>query len=198
MAKNAIINKNDSRQLFMRKLEGLQNDSKNIESLTQGIAETLAATYFVETNKVANITELGDIGGEAEEVETTAFDSDAKEAQPGAIDNGTFDLSLQITDAKVARVLNAWQANSDMLVFDQVLYMKNGKAALSQMGIGYIQSFHITGGLNEIVTAQATIRVSGALYDVTTVTPDKASAASGVHTIPQDLKDSTTVFPAGA
>ena len=198
MAKNAIINKQDSRQLFMRKLEGLQNDSKNIESLTQGIAETLAATFFVENNKVANITELGDVGGEAEEVETTALDSDAKEAQPGSIDNGTFDISLQITDAKVARVLNAWQANSDMLVFDQVLYMKNGKAAFSQMGIGYIQSFHITGGLNEIVTAQATIRVSGALYDVTNVTPDKASAASVVHTIPQDLKDSTTVFQAGA
>ena len=198
MAKNAIINKQDSRQLFMRKLEGLQNDSKNIESLTQGIAETLAATFFAENNKVANITELGDVGGEAEEVETTAFDSDAKEAQPGSIDNGTFDISLQITDAKVARVLNAWQANSDMLVFDQVLYMKNGKAAFSQMGIGYIQSFHITGGLNEIVTAQATIRVSGALYDVTTATPDKASTGSGVHTIPQDLKDSTTVFQAGA
>ena len=198
MAKNAIINKQDSRQLYMRKLEGLQHDSTAIESLTQAIAEELATTFFVANNKVANISELGDVGGEAEEVETTAFDSDAKETQPGAIDNGTFDLSLQITDAKVSRVLNAWQANSDMLVFDQVLYMKNGKPAFSQMGIGYIQSFHITGGLNEIVTAQATIRVSGALYDVTHVTPDKASAEAGAHTIPQDLKDSTSVFQAGA
>ena len=134
---------------------------------------------------------------EAEEVETTAFDSDAKETQPGAIDNGTFDLSLQITDAKVARVLNAWQANSDMLVFDQVLYMKSGKPAFSQMGIGYIQAFHITGGLNEIVTAQATIRVSGALYDVTHKTPDKTVVGT-THSIPQDLKDSTSVFQAGA
>ena len=197
MAKNAIINKQDSRQLFMRKLEGLQNESADIESLTQAIADKLAESFFTADNKVANITELGDVGGEAEEVETTAFDSDAKETQPGAIDNGTFALSLQITDAKVARVLNAWQANSDMLVFDQVLYMKNGKPAFSQMGIGYIQSFHITGGLNEIVTAQATIRVSGALYDVTHKTPDK-SVADTTHSIPQDLKDSTSVFQAGA
>ena len=94
-------------------------------------------------------------------------------------------------------MLNAWQANSDMLVFDQVLYMKNGKPAFSQMGIGYIQSFHITGGLNEIVTAQATIRVSGALYDVTHKTPDK-TVADTTHSIPQDLKDSTSVFQAGA
>ena len=197
MAKNAIINKQDSRQLFMRKLEGLQYESAAIESLTQAVADKLAESFFTADNKVANITELGDVGGEAEEVETTAFDSDAKETQPGAIDNGTFDLSLQITDAKVARVLNAWQANSDMLVFDQVLYMKNGKPAFSQMGIGYIQSFHITGGLNEIVTAQATIRVSGALYDVTHKTPDK-SVTDTTHSIPQDLKDSTSVFQAGA
>ena len=197
MAKNAIINKQDSRQLFMRKLEGLQYESAGIESLTQAIADKLAESFFTADNKVANITELGDVGGEAEEVDTTAFDSDGKEAQPGSIDNGTFDLSLQITDAKVARVLNAWQANSDMLVFDQVLYMKNGKPAFSQMGIGYIQAFHITGGLNEIVTAQATIRVSGALYDVTHKTPDK-TVVGNTHSIPQDLKDSTSVFPAGA
>ena len=197
MAKNAIINKQDSRQLFMRKLEGLQHESTAIESLTQAIADTLAPTFFTADNKVANITELGDVGGEAEEVDTTAFDSDGKEAQPGSIDNGTFDLSLQITDAKVARVLNAWQANSDMIVFDQVLYMKSGKPAFSQMGIGYIQAFHVTGALNEIVTAQATIRVSGALYDVTHKTPDKA-VVGATHDIPQDLKDSTSVFQAGA
>ena len=197
MAKNAIINKQDSRQLFMRKLEGLQYESAAFDSLTQAIADKLAETFFTTDNKVANIAELGDVGGEAEEVDTTAFDSDGKEAQPGSIDNGTFDLSLQITDAKVARVLNAWQANSDMLVFDQVLYMKSGKPAFSQMGIGYIQSFHITGGLNEIVTAQATIRVSGALYDVTHKTPDK-TVVDTTHSIPQDLKDSTSVFQAGA
>lgn len=196
MSKSAIINKQDSRQLFMRKLDGLKNGEEGIESLTQAIAEAIAPTFFVTTNKVANITELGDIGGEAEEVDTTACDSDGKEAQPGSIDNGTFDLSLQITDAKVARVLNAWQANSDMLVFDQVLYMKNGKSAFSQMGVGYIQAFHVTGALNEIVTAQATIRVSGALYDVTHQTPDKAVVGTAPAT-PQDLKDSTSVFPAG-
>lgn len=197
MAKNAIINKQDSRQLFMRKLEGLKHEEAAFDSLTQAIADKLCESFFTADNKVANIAELGDVGGEAEEVDTTAFDSDGKEAQPGSIDNGTFDLSLQITDAKVARVLNAWQANSDMLVFDQVLYMKSGKPAFSQMGIGYIQSFHITGGLNEIVTAQATIRVSGALYDVTHKTPDKA-VVSTTHSIPQDLKDSTSVFQAGA
>ena len=74
MAKNAIINKQDSRQLFMRKLEGLQYESADIESLTQAIADKLAESFFTADNKVANITEFGDVKGEAEEVETNAFD----------------------------------------------------------------------------------------------------------------------------
>ena len=42
MATNALINTQDSRQLFMRKLEGLQYESAAFDSLTQAIADKLA------------------------------------------------------------------------------------------------------------------------------------------------------------
>lgn len=48
-------------------------------------------------DKMGNITDIGDVGGETEDIDTTTIDSLAKESESGFADNGTIDVTQNVT-----------------------------------------------------------------------------------------------------
>lgn len=197
MAGIAVIK--DNTRLFM----GLMSDFKDggatgnaFTKLTKTIA--LAVTPVIITPpaqagdpdyKVANVSSIAELGGEAEDIDTTCLDSEAKEAEAGFVDNGTQDVTFNITDEKVYSNLKKWQDNAADIIVCQARYSKTGKRIAGIMYQGIIKSAKLSeasvGGLMQV---SASIKLSGAIYDVVTALSDLPAPAAG-DASPHTVKD---------
>jgi hypothetical protein len=123
-----------------------------------GETETLTAE-----NKISNINSIGDIGGEAEEIDTTTIDSIAKEFENGFEDNGSLEVTQNITDDEYAK-MDTWKKAGTMLHWGLSTHNKAGEQILGLRGKGVVKSAKLTGiSVGGLLQCVASIRLSGAI-----------------------------------
>ena len=124
------------------------------------IGETAALT---KANKIGNIVSIGDIGGEAEEIDTTTIDSMAKEFENGFEDNGSLEVTQNITDDEYT-TMDAWKKAGTMLYWGLTTHNKTGTQILGLKGQGIVKSVKLTGiSVGGLLQAVTSIRLSGAI-----------------------------------
>lgn len=112
-------------------------------------------------NKIGNIVSIGDIGGEAEEIDTTSIDSLAKEFVTGFEDNGTLELTQNITDDEFT-VMDGYKKAGTMLKWGISVTGRTGTAVLGISGEGVVKSCKLTGiSVGGLLQAVTSIRLSG-------------------------------------
>ena len=137
-----------------------------------GKQETITAE-----DKVAHIASIGDIGGEAEEIDTTCIDSEAKEFENGFEDNGSLELTVNITDNEYT-VMDGYKKSGAMMHWGlSALTKDKSKQVLGLKGTGIVRSVKLTGiSVGGLLQAVVSIRISGA---ITTNFVDPKLQASG-------------------
>lgn len=159
-------------------------------------------------NKLGNLVQIGDIGGETETVETTTLESLAKEYETGFTDNGTIDLVQNLTHDEytfMERMLD------DGVVFNfgvSVWSRRDKQQKLGLKSTGIVTSLKATGfEVGSLVQVNTTIQVSGALtndfVDPIGFDPIKVTkiTLSGTNTITTDggtTRITAAVEPEGA
>ena len=124
------------------------------------IGETAVLTT---ANKIGNISSIGDIGGEAEEIDTTTIDSMAKEFENGFEDNGSLEITQNITDNEYTK-MDAWKKSGTMLYWGLTTHNKTGTQILGLKGQGIVKSVKLTGiSVGGLLQAVTSIRLSGAI-----------------------------------
>ena len=119
------------------------------------------SAVLTKTNKIGNISSIGDIGGEAEEIDTTTIDSMAKEFENGFEDNGSLEITQNITDNEYTK-MNDWKKAGTMLYWGLSTHNKAGTQILGLKGQGIVKSVKLTGiSVGGLLQAVASIRLSG-------------------------------------
>lgn len=119
------------------------------------------AAVLTAENKIGNISSIGDIGGEAEEIDTTTIDSMAKEFENGFEDNGSLEVTQNITDDEYAK-MDAWKKAGKMLHWGLSTHNKKGEQILGLKGQGVVKSVKLTGiSVGGLLQCVASIRLSG-------------------------------------
>lgn len=114
-------------------------------------------------NKMGNIASIGDIGGEIEEIDTTTIDSMAREYEVGFEDNGTVEITQNLT-ADEYSAMKTYKDNNEDLVWAISSFNKKGQQLIGLTGNGVISALTLTGiGVGELIQVNTTIRVSGAI-----------------------------------
>lgn len=121
------------------------------------------SAVLTKTNKIGNISSIGDIGGEAEEIDTTTIDSMAKEFENGFEDNGSLEITQNITDDEYTK-MDTWKKNGTMLYWGLSTHKKSGEQILGLKGQGVVKSAKLTGiSVGGLLQCVASIRLSGAI-----------------------------------
>lgn len=116
---------------------------------------------LVAENKIGNISSIGDIGGEAEEIDTTTIDSMAKEFENGFEDNGSLEVTQNITDDEYTK-MNDWKKSGVTLNWGLSTHNKAGEQILGLKGQGVVKSVKLTGiSVGGLLQCVASIRLSG-------------------------------------
>ena len=114
-------------------------------------------------DKLGNISSIGDIGGEAEEIDTTTIDSTAKEFELGFEDNGSLEVTQNITDNEYTK-MNTWKNSNKTVYWGLSTHNKNGDQILGLKGQGIVKSVKLTGiSVGGLLQAVTSIRVTGAI-----------------------------------
>ena len=130
------------------------------DSVRLYIGETAVLT---KANKIGNISSIGDIGGEAEEIDTTTIDSMAKEFENGFEDNGSLEITQNITDDEYTQ-MDAWKKAGTMLHWGLSTHNKAGTQILGLKGQGIVKSVKLTGiSVGGLLQAVTSIRLSGVI-----------------------------------
>ena len=195
MAGIAIM-KNNAR-LFIGLKDDFDTEYGTAPKLTQSIANAITPTIIAAPSqehpkdyKVANNSSIGELGGEAEDIDVTALDSDAKENEAGFVDNGTQDIVINVVDKKAYSNLKKWQDNAADLVICQTRYSKAGKPVVGIMYEGIIKSAKLTeASVGGVMQVNASIQVNGAIFDIVGQLSDEtpAAGAASPHTINDPL-----------
>ena len=195
MAGIAIM-KNNAR-LFIGLKDDFSTQYGTATKLTQSIANAITPDIIAAPSsasdhdyKVANNSSIGELGGEAEDIDVTALDSEAKENETGFVDNGTQDITINVVDKKAYSNLKKWQDNAADLVICQTRYSKAGKPVVGIMYEGIIKSAKLTeASVGGVMQVNATIQVKGAIFDIVSQLSDEtpAAGAASPHTINDPL-----------
>lgn len=111
--------------------------------------------------KIANIASIGDIGGEAEEIDVTTIDSTAKEFENGFDDSGSLELVLNIVPDNYNKMYD-WQTAGTSLHWGLTADNKAGGELLRLKGRGIVKSVKVTGiSVGGVLQANVSIRLSG-------------------------------------
>lgn len=112
-------------------------------------------------DKMANITQIGDVGGDAEEIDTTAIDSMAKEFELGFVDNGTLSLTENVTDNEYAKMAQLMTSAQDVN-WGISSFNKSGVQIIGIKGKGIVKSAKLTGiSVSGLLQVTSDIRVNG-------------------------------------
>lgn len=119
------------------------------------------AAVLTKANKIGNISSIGDIGGEAEEIDTTTIDSMAKEFENGFEDNGSLEITQNITDNEYTK-MNDWKKAGTTVYWGLSTHNKAGTQILGLKGQGIVKSVKLTGiSVGGLLQAVTSIRLSG-------------------------------------
>lgn len=115
------------------------------------------------SNKVSNITQLGDIGGETEDIDTTTIESLAREYENGFTDNGTIDITQNMTFNEYQTMAARMDSSQD-LRWGISVFNKKGVQVVGMTGKGVIKSARLTGvAVSGLLQATSSLRVNGAI-----------------------------------
>lgn len=115
-------------------------------------------------DRVGNISQLGDVGGEAEDIDVTTLESMAKEYINGFDDNGTLDITQNMTSNEYV-TMDVRKKSGKILNWGiSVFNNQRTKQILGLQGKGIIKSAKLTGisvgGLLQVVSS---LRVNGVI-----------------------------------
>lgn len=114
-------------------------------------------------NRLGNITQLGDVGGEAEEIDTTAIDSMAREFELGFTDNGSVDVTQNVTESEYQTMVAIKDAGTTMN-FGISAFNKSGTQVIGIQGQCVVRSATLTGiSVGGLLQVNSSLRVSGAI-----------------------------------
>lgn len=120
---------------------------------------------LVLKDKVTSITTIGEVGAEAEDIDTTALDSMAKESEPGFDDWGSVSVEQNITKDEYSK-MNAWRKGKNTLKFGIIAENKEKKPVLSLSGKCFIKSCKWGGAtVGGLLTCTSDIRFTGEILD---------------------------------
>ena len=124
-----------------------------------------ATSALVLADKLAHMVTVGEIGATADEIDTTALDSAAKEFEPGFDDFGTITLELNLVEDEYTD-FSGWRKAKTMLNFGFVADNKSGTAVLSVKGQGWIKKATITGvSVGGVLKVSVDLRVNGEITE---------------------------------
>lgn len=112
-------------------------------------------------DKLGNATEIGEMGGDVEEIDTTNLESEGKESQAGDIDFGELTVTQQITADEYEKA-HDWMVANDSLKFGIVIDDKTGTPVYTLTGDCWIKSVKRSAiSRNGILTVSITLRITG-------------------------------------
>lgn len=118
-------------------------------------------TELTAENKVGNITQIGDIGGEAEEIDTTTIESQAKESENGFEDNGTVDVTQNLTNDEYV-TMDEYKKSGAEKAFGLTIADKAGKHVLGLKGRAVVRSVKLTGiSVGGLLQVNTTLKLNG-------------------------------------
>ena len=145
------------------------------------LAEAEGFTAFTADDKVTRATSIGESGSEAEEIDTTAIDSEAKESVAGFESSPDLTVSMQVTDPVITSKYRAWQADGAILVMGII----TDNAATTAPNVIYDQQASkcwvksvktSERSLNGVFTVSLVFKISGKTYDDATAPANPAWA----------------------
>lgn len=142
----------------MINMAGIATLKDNVRLFVGKQAELTAA------DKVGNISQVGDIGGEAEEIDVTCIDSEAKEFENGFEDNGSLEVTQNITNDEYT-VMDGYKKSGETVYWGlSVLNKAKTAQILGLNGQGTVKSVKLTGiSVGGLLQAVTSIRLSGAI-----------------------------------
>lgn len=148
-------------------------------------------------DKVGNITNIGDVGGETEDIDTTTIESLAREYENGFDDNGTVDITQNVTQNEYV-TMDTLKKNGDDIEWGISSFNKAGAQVIGLHGAGQIKSAVLTGiSVSGLLQVNSSIRVSGEI-DNTFVDPIGPTAGVQVSSITvSGLGGASTITSAG-
>lgn len=112
-------------------------------------------------DKVGNITQIGDFGGETEDIDVTTIESSAREYANGFDDNGTVDVTQNVTTNEYS-TMNARKNSGIEFNFGVSVFDKEDNQVIGIQGKAIIKSVKLTGisvgGLLQVVSS---LRING-------------------------------------
>lgn len=115
-------------------------------------------------DKLGNLVSIGEVGGEAESIDTTTLESMAKESEVGFTDNGTVELVQNLTNDEYNKMKNLLD---DGIVFNWGVSVWSRKTKSQAMGLqqkGMVTSLKLSGfEVGGLVQVNTTVQISGAL-----------------------------------
>lgn len=133
-------------------------------TLKDNVRLYMAQEAITSESKVGNIASIGDIGGEAEEIDTTTIDSMAREFVNGYEDNGTIEITQNITNDEYT-VMNGYKESGTEINWG-IAFLNNAKnkQLLGLSGKGIVRSVRVTGiSVGGLLQAVTSLRVSGTI-----------------------------------
>ncbi len=110
--------------------------------------------------QVGNFISWSGLNGQASVIDCTDLDSTAKESKPGLMDNGTFDIQVQVNDTDTGQqVLRSSLAGAGPTT-TFLLTFKNGK---TRSFTAYCTSAPEQGGVDTIITGSFSSKISGSV-----------------------------------
>lgn len=114
-------------------------------------------------NKVGNITQLGDVGGETEDIDVTTIESLAREYENGFDDNGTVDITQNLTSNEYTTMAVRKDSGQDIR-WGISAFNKKGTQVLGLQGKGIIKSAKLTGiSVSGLLQCTSAIRINGVI-----------------------------------
>lgn len=150
-------------------------------------------TAVQAADKLGNLVSIGEVGGEAESIDTTTLESMAKESEVGFTDNGTVELVQNLTTTEYDKMKTLLD---DGTVFNFGISVWSRKTKSQAMGLqqkGMVTSLKLSGfEVGGLVQVNTTVQISGALnlgftdpigYEAVKIT---SISLSGTNTITTD------------
>lgn len=139
-------------------MAGIVTQKDNVRLFIWDENETVAAA-----DKVGNITQLGDVGGETEDIDVTTIESIAREYENGFDDNGTVDITQNLTTNEYTTMSVRKDAGIP-LKWGISAFNKRGVQVLGLQGKGLIKSAKLTGiSVGGLLQATSSLRINGAI-----------------------------------
>lgn len=115
------------------------------------------------SDKVGNITQLGDVGGETEDIDTTTIESLAREYENGFDNNGNVDITQNVTTNEYS-TMAARKDSGDTVNWGISVFNKKGVQVIGLRGKGQVKSAKLTGiSVGGLLQATSSVRISGAI-----------------------------------